>query len=288
MVFENPNPFFDFGIWPNIKRREDDVIIATYAKFGPLRMQQIVAKILAKAGKVDVENIDSPWVELRSPNSAEKILEIDSLAGPRVLRTHLSAPEVYQKTGKYIYVGRDPRDLIWNLYQFHLSANESWMSYFAAFGFTKAEPGLVFQDYWESWVDHNGAPFWSYFDRLKTWWTLKAEDNVLFLHYLDFKNDMVGVIQTFCEFLNLSFSQTEWADLIKECDYSDITNASERETAFHNPFWNGGMTRTAKTLKVEPKSSWRDDLDSEHKTALIGQLDAWVGVAGRQWVLYGD
>ena len=52
-------------MWNSFKFRDDDIIIATYAKSGTTWMQQIVGQLVFKGAEgIDVSG-SSPWVDLR-------------------------------------------------------------------------------------------------------------------------------------------------------------------------------------------------------------------------------
>ena len=65
------NPFLDLQIWPKIERRDDDIVIATYAKFGHLRMQMIIHELVTAAA--GGQNKCLTWVELSHQKSKERI-----------------------------------------------------------------------------------------------------------------------------------------------------------------------------------------------------------------------
>ena len=67
------NHHFDSTIWNDQVFRDDDIIIATYAKSGTTWMQQIIAQLLFK-GDPDLSVADmSPWLDLRVPPKAVKL-----------------------------------------------------------------------------------------------------------------------------------------------------------------------------------------------------------------------
>lgn len=64
---EFQNHYLDSTIWNDIKFRDDDIVISTYAKAGTTRVQQIVAQLLFNGVEgVEVAEM-SPWVDLRVP-----------------------------------------------------------------------------------------------------------------------------------------------------------------------------------------------------------------------------
>ena len=56
---------FDSTIWNDLQVRDDDIVIATYAKAGTTWMQQIIAQLLFD-GEPDLSVAEmSPWMDLR-------------------------------------------------------------------------------------------------------------------------------------------------------------------------------------------------------------------------------
>ena len=120
------NHHFDSTIWNDFPFRPDDIIIATYAKSGTTWVQQIVAQLLFK-GAADLEVAEmSPWLDLRVPPKDVKLAV--------AAQTHRRFLEIAFACGclglspqaKYLYIGRDGRDVIWSLYHHHVTANDQW------------------------------------------------------------------------------------------------------------------------------------------------------------------
>src|SRR6187455_3546342 len=112
---------FDSTIWNDLKFRDDDIVIATYAKSGTTWMQQIIAQMLyGPDAALEVAEI-SPWLDLRVPPKAVKLPFVEAQAHRRFIKTHLPVDAlVFSPRAKYIYIARDGRDVIWSMYN-HLS-----------------------------------------------------------------------------------------------------------------------------------------------------------------------
>src|SRR6478752_2113912 len=83
------NHHFDSTIWNDFKFRDDDIVIATYAKSGTTWMQQIVAQMLF-GGDGDLAVADmSPWLDLRVPPKHVKLPMVESQKHRRFIKTHL-------------------------------------------------------------------------------------------------------------------------------------------------------------------------------------------------------
>jgi aryl sulfotransferase len=83
------NHHFDSTIWNDLQVRDDDIIIATYAKSGTTWMQQIVAQMLfGPDPELEVAEM-SPWLDLRIPPKAVKLTMVEAQTRRRFLKTHL-------------------------------------------------------------------------------------------------------------------------------------------------------------------------------------------------------
>ena len=72
-IRELHNHHFDSTIWNDFEFRDDDIVIATYAKSGTTWMQQIVSQLLFD-GAENLETAEmSPWMDLRIPPKEIKL-----------------------------------------------------------------------------------------------------------------------------------------------------------------------------------------------------------------------
>src|SRR5215471_16923816 len=100
----------DSTIWNEFRFRDDDIIIATWAKTGTTWMQQIVGQLIFGGDpSLDVARV-SPWVDMRIPPKAEKLALLEAQSHRRFLKTHLPLDAlVFSPQVRYVYVGRDGR-----------------------------------------------------------------------------------------------------------------------------------------------------------------------------------
>ena len=121
------NHHFDSTVWNDFVFRDGDVIVGTYGKSGTTWTQQMVAQMLLGPNPDLAVGEISPWVDLRVPPKAVKLPAIEAQRHRRVLKTHLPVDSlVYSPKAKYIYIGRDGRDVIWSMYNHHANANSVW------------------------------------------------------------------------------------------------------------------------------------------------------------------
>ena len=110
------NHHFDSTIWNDIVFRDDDVVIASYAKSGTTWLQQIVAQ-MQFGGDPDLTVAEiSPWLDLRVPPKAVKLAALEAQTHRRLMKTHLPLDALtFSPRAKYLYIARDGRDVVWSL-----------------------------------------------------------------------------------------------------------------------------------------------------------------------------
>ena len=107
-------------MWNGFAFRPDDVIIASYAKSGTTWLQQIVSEMIFDGQAPGAVGELSPWVDLRVPPREVKLPAIEAQSHRRFLTTHLPVDALnFAPKAKYLYIGRDGRDVVWSLYNHH-------------------------------------------------------------------------------------------------------------------------------------------------------------------------
>ena len=97
----------------------------------------------------------------------------------RFLKTHLPLDAlVFSPEAKYIYIGRDGRDVVWSMYNHHANANGLW---YEALNDTPGRvgppiepPPADIRQYFRDWMDRDGHPFWPFWENVRTWWEFRA------------------------------------------------------------------------------------------------------------------
>src|SRR5215813_4564683 len=121
------NHHFDSTIWNDLAFRDDDIVIATYGKSGTTWTQQIVGQLLFNGAP------DLPVAQM-----SLKLPVVEAQSHRRFLKTHLPVDAlVFSPKAKYLYIGRDGRDVVWSMYNHHANANQTW------YDALNGTPGLV-------------------------------------------------------------------------------------------------------------------------------------------------
>jgi aryl sulfotransferase len=182
------NHHFDSTVWNGFPFRDDDIVVATYAKAGTTWTQQIIAQLLfAEADDLPVVEV-SPWLDLRVPSNEVKLAALDAQTHRRFIKTHLPVDAlVYSPRAKYIYVVRDGRDVVWSLYNHHANAS---MLYYHLLNDTPGrvgppieKPPASIHQYFLDWLDRDGHPFWPFWENVASWWAIRDLPNLMLLHF---------------------------------------------------------------------------------------------------------
>ncbi|MGL5803934.1 MAG: sulfotransferase domain-containing protein, partial [Xenococcaceae cyanobacterium] len=239
------NHHFDSTIWNDFKFRDDDIIIATYGKSGTTWMQQIVSQLLFNGAKdLDVAEM-SPWLDLRVPPKEEKLAAVEAQTHRRFLKTHLPVDAlVFSPQAKYIYIGRDGRDILWSLYNHHANANEMWYDLLnntpGRVGPAIKKPPASIRQYFHDWLEQDGYPFYSLWDNVRSWWEIRHLPNVLLVHFAKLKQDMPQQIQRIAEFLEIPIDESKWETILEHCSFDYMKQHASQSTPLGGIVWEGG------------------------------------------------
>lgn len=284
------NHHFDSTIWNDFRFRDGDIVIATYAKSGTTWMQQIVAQLLF-GGDPDVAVADmSPWVDLRVPARADKLAALEAQTHRRFVKTHLPVDAlVFSPRAQYIYVVRDGRDVVWSLYNHHLTANAAW---YAALNDTPGRigppmplPNPSITAYFREWLDRNGFPFWPYWDNVRSWWSVRRLPNVCLVHFADLKNDLAAQIRRIAGFLGIPVDESRWPTILRNCSFERMKQHGSRLVPLNGSFWERGADSF---LHKGTNGRWRAVLsaaDSHDYELTAGRM---LGVSCAQWLRRGS
>ncbi len=242
---EMHNHHFDSTVWNDLAIRDDDIIISTYAKSGTTWTQQIVAQLLFNgAAGLDVAEM-SPWVDLRVPPKEVKLPVLETQRHRRFLKTHLPVDALrFSPKAKYIYIGRDGRDVVWSMYNHHANANQLWYDVLndtpGRVGPPIEPPPPSVRRYFHDWLDRDGHPFWPFWENVRSWWEIRHLPNVMMLHFSELKVDMPRQIRRIAAFLDIAIDEARWPAILEHCSFDYMKRHAERTVPLGGVFWDGG------------------------------------------------
>ncbi|MDZ4736905.1 MAG: sulfotransferase domain-containing protein [Rhodospirillaceae bacterium] len=284
------NHHFDSTIWNDFQFRDDDIVIATYAKSGTTWVQQIVSQLLfAGIEGLDVAEM-SPWLDLRVPPKEIKLPVLEAQRHRRFVKTHLPVDAlVYSPRAKYIYIGRDGRDVAWSMHNHHINANDSWYEALndtpGRVGPPIERPPSSVRQYFLDWLENDGHPFWPFWENIHSWWVIRDLPNLLLLHFDDLKRDMAGEIARIADFLEIDLPADRRPVIHRHCTFEYMKANASKSVPLGGAFWDGGA---ATFVHKGTNGRWRDTLTPDdcrrYEEAARRELGAecanWLGGSG--------
>ena len=286
---ELQNHHMDSTVWNDFEFRDGDVIVGTYGKAGTTWTQQIVGQLIFQ-GDADVAISEiSPWWDMRIiPPEVRDMVRAQTHR--RVVKTHLPADAlVMSPKAKYLYVARDGRDVIWSMYNHHAGFKPM------AYDLFNNTPGLVgeplprpdpdIRRYFMTWLERDGAPFWSFWENTQTWWALRDQPNVKLVHFNRLKADLEGEMRAIAEFLDIELPADRWAAAVEHCTFDYMKAHAERYAPLGGMPWEGGADTF---INKGTNGRWRDVLSAEESAAYERMALEKLGPACAHWLATGE
>ena len=218
------NRFFDAAVWDEFTYRNDDIVVASYAKAGTTLVQQIIAQLIFEGRQdIDVASI-SPWIDSVYPDRAFKLALLEAQSHRRFFKTHLPFDALAFSDGaRYIYIGRDGRDIAFSLFDHQNAARQDAQTLADKMPPASSELKVLaptqssIGEYFDIWLEKDGHPFWPFWENLRSWWQARMLPNVLFVHYADLVADMGKQIERIAEFLEIPLPQDRLPTILGHC-----------------------------------------------------------------------
>jgi len=283
------NHHFDSTIWNDFRFRDDDIVISTYAKSGTTWMQQMIGQMLfGPDAELAVAEL-SPWLDLRVPPKDVKLPMVEGQARRRFVKTHLPVDAlVFSPRAKYIYIGRDGRDVVWSLYNHHVNANALWYQALndtpGRVGPPIAPPPADIRQYFLDWLARDGHPFWPFWENVRTWWAIRRLPNVKFVHYADLKRDMPGQMHAMATFLDIYVDAARWPKILEYCSFDWMKANATKSVPLGGAFWDAGAQVF---INKGVNGRWHDTLTAADVAAYEARAKKELGEDCARWLATG-
>ena len=284
------NCLIDTRLWDEFAIRPDDIIIATYAKAGTTWAQQIAGQLVFNGDENVHTSALSPWLELRMDPKQEKFDLLAAQTHRRFYKSHAPADTLpMSPRAKYIYVCRDGRDIVWSLYNMHMNFMPAYYVAINAppgpYGPALTPPQCAVDDYFRTWLDHDGRPWWSFWDNVRSWWALRDCANVLLVHFADLKKDLAGEIARIAGFLDYDPAVLDMTRITAHCTFDYMKREAERMTPGGGARLRGGA---GSFIYKGSNGRWRASLAADDCARYLATAKAELGAACAAWVAEGN
>ena len=283
------NHHFDSTVWDQFPFRDDDIVIATYAKSGTTWTQQIIGQLLFD-GDEDVAVAEmSPWLDLRVPPAEVKIQALEAQQHRRFIKTHLPVDAlVYSPRAKYIYVARDGRDVVWSLYNHHANANALCYQLLndtpGRVGPPIAPPIASIRQYFLDWLDRDGYPFWPFWENIRSWWEIRELPNLMLLHFDELRRDLPAGMRRIAAFLDVPNDATRFPAQVEHCTFDWMKANAAKSAPLGGQIWEGGAEVF---INKGTNGRWRDILTAEDNLRYENMTRDKLGPDCAAWLAAG-
>jgi aryl sulfotransferase len=274
--------------WNDFAFRDDDVIVATYAKSGTTWVQQIVGQLVFEGAEdVPIHDI-SPWLDLRIMPPETKV-KLEAQRHRRIIKTHLPLDALtFSSRAKYIYIGRDGRDVVCSFYNHHSNANDLW---YEALNNTPGRVGPPIETpdpdirrYFRRWLEQDGYPLWSYWENIRTWWEARQTPNILLVHFSDLKADLELEMRRMASFLDCVIPEERWSILLEHCSFDYMKEHAAHVAPLGGAIFQGGASVF---INKGVNGRWRDMLSPADIAEYERKAREELGTECAAWLAHG-
>jgi aryl sulfotransferase len=219
-----------------------------------------------------------------------KLPIVEEQAHRRFLKTHLPLDAlVFSPEAKYIYIGRDGRDVVWSMYNHHANANRLW---YEALNDTPGRVGPPIEppprdirQYWREWLERDGHPFWPFWENVRTWWEFRDLPNILFVHFANLKRDMPGQMRRIAEFLDVTIDETQWETILEYCSFEWMKRHATKSVPLGGAFWDAGAQVF---INRGVNGRWTETLTPEDVAEYEARAVEELGPECARWLATGE
>jgi aryl sulfotransferase len=291
------NHHLDSTRWDRFDTRPGDVLITTAYKSGTTWMQTIVANLIFQGTEIPGPIMDiSPWIDMRGRSFDEIVQTTSAQTHRRFLKTHLALDGIpYDESMRYIYVGRDLRDVfmsLWNHYSGHTEAAYETLNHpdsLVGDPFPRC-PGDI-KAVWKTWVrrswfawEADGYPYWSSSHHAQTWWDFRHLENILFVHFGDLLAQPAAEIRRVAAFLDVPVSDESLQRIVEAVSFASMKRNADAVVGQASAFFEGGATRF---VHKGTNGRWREVLDEGDLTDYRAMVRRTLSPECARWLEEG-
>ena len=134
------------------------------------------------------------------------------------------------------------------------------------------------------YIARDGAPFWPFWENIRTWWEAHDLPNVYFLHFQNLVDDMEGQMRKIGEFLEIPVIEDKWEQMVHHCTFDYMKNNATLSTPLGGILFEGGAKSF---VNKGTNDRWRDTLTADDIAAYEARAIAEVGEECAHWLETG-
>lgn len=286
------NSVFESRVWDDFDFRDDDIVIATWAKSGTTWLQQITSQLIFQ-GLEELPLAEmSPWLDFVLPPAEAGLPLVKAQTHRRFVKTHLPLDALtFSPKAKYLYIGRDGRDVVWSMHNHHANFVPAIYHQFNNNPRTGPDPGPFFSPptldiarYFREWLYWDGYPWWPYWENVRTWWEARALPNVLLVHFANLRADLDGEMRRISKFLDIPVEEARWPTIVEHCTFEYMKDHAQYVAPLGGSLWDGGG---ATFINKGTNGRWAELLTETDVRAYEKRARAELGADCARWLATG-
>lgn len=250
--------------WNEFHFRNDDIVIVTFGKAGTTWTQQIVGQLVLGSPEGLAAAGESPWLDMRAFPIEEVLGLLESQQHRRYIKTHLPVDALpFSRRAKYIYVGRDARDIVWSAYNHQAGFTQEALDMFndlpGRVGPKITHPPCDVRDYYLHFLEFDDFPgfeFGGLWEHTQGWYDLRDLPNVLLVHFNNLKANMGREIRRIARFLDVEVDRNTWPQILERCSFDYMQREAKKNQMLENLFSGGG----GRFIHKGTNGRWKDVL----------------------------
>ena len=219
----------------------------------------------------------SPWIDAAFLGDVDGVVAtIEAQEHQRFLKSHLPFDALpYDPAVRYVYVGRDTRDVFMSAFNHYSAYTELTYSLLdAAGGAAGPMPRCpaTERELWADWMtrslfdwETDGWPFWSHHHHAASFWPYRDLPNVLMVHYADLLADLEAQMRRVAAFTQLEVAEEAWPELVAAARFDAMKQEAIRNAEYIGLIFEGGAGRF---FHKGTNGRWRDVLTEERPDPL--------------------
>lgn len=273
--------------WDGFRHRSDDIFVSTPPKSGTTWTQGIIESMLWPDGDPPGDRRHRrPWIDVRSVAADEMLAAVDALPHRRMIKTHSPADCVpLFEECRYVVVYRDARDTVMSWANHRANMRPEVVAHVndlaAADGLDPIALELV--DDMDALIDEWEADQ-SPVRHLASWWPLRDEPFVTFVHYDDLHTDMEGEMRRIADFLGIEVPDDAWPRCVERCSLDAMRQAAEADDGTSRGFKGGAAAFFYKGTK----GRWRNVLTDAQLARIAGVVADGLSDDAAEWLEHGS
>lgn len=234
---------WDTRRWQGFRHRPGDIFVATPPKCGTTWTQTIVAMLLFPDGNLPGSVMEvAPWLDARFYPIDSTLAGLEAQKHRRSIKTHTAADGVpWWPDAYYIVVGRDGRDAFMSFVNHMASLRPDKVGELIesavaeGISFEAMPPQNDIHEFFAGWLAEGGL-----FHFLSTWWALRDEPNVLFVHYDELKADLEKQVRRIAAFAKIPIDEKQLPGILERCSFQWMKSNWKKIGPIDDMFVGGG------------------------------------------------